>query len=201
MPTTRTFGSSFFFGVAAFGIPLGRNHHLMTSLSNRRRRRGALRAAPPAFLLRCRACPLPFSLPRPPSLPLLSRPTPRSPTRSAAAGAEAPIPKEETEQDQLSKGPFSILMRSVRNSTQVLINLRNNHKLLGRVRAFDRHCNMVLEQVKEIWSEVPPGGKKSRPVQRDRVISKMFLRGDSVIVVVSAEGARGGGGGGGGGAA
>jgi small nuclear ribonucleoprotein D2 len=83
-------------------------------------------------------------------------------------------------------------MRSVRNNTQVLINLRNNHKLLGRVRAFDRHCNMVLEQVKEIWSEVPAGGKRSRPVQRDRVISKMFLRGDSVIVVVSAEGARGG---------
>ena len=68
-------------------------------------------------------------------------------------------------------------MRSVRNNTQVLINLRNNHKLLGRVRAFDRHCNMVLEQVKEVWSEVPPGGKKSRPVTRDRVISKLFLRG------------------------
>ncbi len=117
-------------------------------------------------------------------------PLPLAPPRSATDGAA--VPKEETEQDQLSKGPFSILMRSVRNSTQVLINLRNNHKLLGRVRAFDRHCNMVLEQVKEIWSEVPPGGKKSRPVQRDRVISKMFLRGDSVIVVVSAEGARGG---------
>jgi small nuclear ribonucleoprotein D2 len=50
--------------------------------------------------------------------------------------------KEESEQDQLAKGPFSILMRSVKNNSQVLINLRNNHKLLGRVRAFDRHCNM-----------------------------------------------------------
>ena len=111
---------------------------------------------------------------------------------ASSASAAAAATKEEAEQDQLSRGPFSILMRSVKNNTQVLINLRNNHKLLGRVRAFDRHCNMVLEQVKEIWSEVPPGGKKSRPVQRDRVISKMFLRGDSVIVVVSAEGARGG---------
>jgi small nuclear ribonucleoprotein (snRNP)-like protein len=27
--------------------------------------------------------------------------------------------------------------------TQVLINCRNNKKLLGRVKAFDRHCNMV----------------------------------------------------------
>jgi small nuclear ribonucleoprotein (snRNP)-like protein len=25
---------------------------------------------------------------------------------------------------------------------QVLINCRNNHKLIARVKAFDRHCNM-----------------------------------------------------------
>ncbi len=37
---------------------------------------------------------------------------------------------------------------------QVLINCRNNKKLLGRVKAFDRHCNMVLENVKEMWTEV-----------------------------------------------
>jgi small nuclear ribonucleoprotein D2 len=96
---------------------------------------------------------------------------------ASSAAAAAAATKEETEQDQLSRGPFSILMRSVKNNTQVLINLRNNHKLLGRVRAFDRHCNMVLEQVKEVWSEVPPGAKKSRAIPKDRVISKMFLRG------------------------
>ena len=101
-----------------------------------------------------------------------------SSSSSSSAAAAAQPGKEETEQDQLSRGPFSILMRSVKNNSQVLINLRNNHKLLGRVRAFDRHCNMVLEQVKEVWSEVPPGGKKSRPIPRDRVISKMFLRGE-----------------------
>jgi small nuclear ribonucleoprotein D2 len=93
---------------------------------------------------------------------------------------------EENEQEQLSKGPLSILMRSVKNGSQVLINLRNNRKLLGRVRAFDRHCNMVLENVKELWTEGKPGGKKG-VVNRDRVVSKMFLRGDSVIVVVSGE--------------
>ena len=43
----------------------------------------------------------------------------------------------------------------------------------------------VLENVKELWKEVPPGGKK--PLTRDRVVPKMFLRGDSVIVVVSGE--------------
>ncbi|XP_020590310.1 probable small nuclear ribonucleoprotein Sm D2 [Phalaenopsis equestris] len=70
---------------------------------------------------------------------------------------------------------------------QVLINCRNNRKLLGRVRAFDRHCNMVLENVREMWTEVPKTGKgkkKALPVNKDRFISKMFLRGDSVIIVL-----------------
>ena len=58
----------------------------------------------------------------------------------------------------------------------------NNKKLLGRVKAFDRHCNMVLEGVKEMWTELPKTGKgkkNAKPVNKDRFISKMFLRGDS----------------------
>jgi small nuclear ribonucleoprotein D2 len=100
-----------------------------------------------------------------------------------AAPACSPAPDgktypEGTEHEELSKGPLSVLMKSVKNNSQVLINLRNNHKLLGRVRAFDRHCNMVLENVREMWTEVPPGGgARAKAVARDRVISKMFLRG------------------------
>jgi small nuclear ribonucleoprotein D2 len=70
---------------------------------------------------------------------------------------------------------------------QVLINCRNNKKLLGRVKAFDRHCNMVLENVQEMWTEQPKTGKgkkKAKPINKDRFISKMFLRGDSVILVL-----------------
>ena len=60
-------------------------------------------------------------------------------------------------------------------------------RLVARVKAFDRHCNMVLENVKEMWTEVPKSGrgkKGARPVNRDRFVSKMFLRGDSVILVL-----------------
>ncbi|KAJ5492099.1 Ribonucleoprotein LSM domain eukaryotic/archaea-type [Penicillium expansum] len=67
--------------------------------------------------------------------------------------------------------------------TQVLISCRNNRKLLARVKAFDRHCNMVLENVKEMWTEKPKGAK-GKGVNKDRFISKMFLRGDSVILVL-----------------
>lgn len=75
----------------------------------------------------------------------------------------------------------------MKRQTQILINCRNNHKLLGRVKAFDRHCNMVLENVKEMWTELPQAGKgkkKSKPVNKDRFISKMFIRGDSVILIL-----------------
>merc|ERR1712033_60942 len=91
------------------------------------------------------------------------------------------------EQEEFNTGPLSVLTQSVKNNTQVLINCRNNKKLLARVKAFDRHCNMVLENVKELWTEVPKAGKgkkKSKPVNKDRYISKMFLRGDSVILVL-----------------
>ena len=91
------------------------------------------------------------------------------------------------EEEEFNTGPLSILTESVRNNTQVLINCRNNKKLLGRVKAFDRHCNMVLENVKEMWTEIPRAGKgkkKAKPVNKDRYINKMFLRGDSVILVL-----------------
>lgn len=91
----------------------------------------------------------------------------------------------ELEEQEFTTGPLSVLQQAVRNSSQVLINCRNNKKLLGRVKAFDRHCNMILENVKEMWTELPKTGKgkkKAKPVNRDRYISKLFLRGDSVIL-------------------
>mmetsp|Transcript_11373 Transcript_11373/g.13025 ORF Transcript_11373/g.13025 Transcript_11373/m.13025 type:complete len:108 (-) Transcript_11373:66-389(-) len=91
------------------------------------------------------------------------------------------------DKDNVTTGPLSVLMHSVKTNSQVLINLRNNHKLLARVKAFDRHCNMVLEDVHEMWTEDPvrgKGKKKSEAVNKDRRISKMFVRGDSVIMVL-----------------
>mmetsp|Transcript_12135 Transcript_12135/g.24653 ORF Transcript_12135/g.24653 Transcript_12135/m.24653 type:complete len:109 (+) Transcript_12135:257-583(+) len=91
---------------------------------------------------------------------------------------------ERTDPDTFTSGPLSVLYTAVKSNTQVLINVRNNHKLLCRVKAFDRHCNMVLEDVKEMWQEMPKGKKKGAMVQKDRFVSKMFLRGDSVIIVL-----------------
>ena len=46
---------------------------------------------------------------------------------------------------------------------------------------------MVLENVKEMWTEAPKAAKgkaKAKSINRDRFISKMFIRGDSVILVL-----------------
>ena len=61
---------------------------------------------------------------------------------------------KELEEYDMSHGPLSLLTKAVKARTQVLISCRNNRKLLARVKAFDRHCNMVLENVKEVSSSM-----------------------------------------------
>lgn len=102
---------------------------------------------------------------------------------------------QDQEDFEFHQGPLRILSNAVQNSDSVLISLRNNHKLVAKVKAFDRHCNMVLENVKEFWYEESNSGSekqnktkstksKANKVLRERFVSKMFLRGDSVVVVL-----------------
>ncbi|ORZ14638.1 small nuclear ribonucleo protein Sm D2 [Absidia repens] len=108
---------------------------------------------------------------------------------AVATKARSEMTEEELRQQEeleFNTGPLSVLQQSVKNNNQVLISCRNNHKLLARVKAFDRHCNMVLENVKEMWTETPKTGKgtKAKAVNKDRFVSKMFLRGDTVVLVL-----------------
>uniref|UniRef100_A0A7S3L1D3 Small nuclear ribonucleoprotein Sm D2 n=1 Tax=Amphora coffeiformis TaxID=265554 RepID=A0A7S3L1D3_9STRA len=99
-----------------------------------------------------------------------------------------PPPPPSEHATDLKTGPFSVLFQAVKNNTQVLVNVRNNHKLLARVKAYDRHMNLLLEDVKEMWTEQSKGGKgrtRGTAVNKDRYVSKLFLRGDSVILIVS----------------
>ena len=93
--------------------------------------------------------------------------------------------KEVAPEETFHEGPLSVLKEAVKKNSQILIYCRNNRKILAKIRAFDRHMNMVLETVCEIWTEMSKGkGKKVLPKNRERFISKMFLRGDSVILVL-----------------
>jgi small nuclear ribonucleoprotein D2 len=55
----------------------------------------------------------------------------------------------------------------------------------GLYKHFDK--SRLLEDVKEMWTETSKGGKvaqRGTAVNKDRYVSKMFLRGDSVILIV-----------------
>lgn len=88
------------------------------------------------------------------------------------------------EEHEFAHGPLALLQQAVVDHEPVVILCRNNHKMIARVKAFDRHCNLVLENVREVWTERGRGGVAAN---KERFVSKMFLRGDSVIVVVRGE--------------
>ena len=61
-----------------------------------------------------------------------------------------PEEQEARAQEELSTSPFRVLAESVRNGMRILVNCTNNKRLLGRLKAFNRHFNMVLEEVIEM---------------------------------------------------
>ena len=67
------------------------------------------------------------------------------PIRMASKADMTPEEREAKEQEEFSTGPLRVLTDSVKNNTQVLINCRNNKKLLGRVKAFDRYVRFTLK--------------------------------------------------------
>jgi small nuclear ribonucleoprotein D2 len=76
--------------------------------------------------------------------------------------------------------PFVILSESIIKNYPLIIFLRNNKKLIGYIRGFDRHMNLLLENVKELWV-IKNFEKKN--VYHEKFFSKLILRGDSIILI------------------
>ena len=77
-------------------------------------------------------------------------------------------------------GPLKLLTESVMNYTQILIDIEGNRRLIAHVIGFDSHFNMLLEGVKEMWSETRRGILENK----ERYIAKMFLPGHNVKIIV-----------------
>ena len=100
-----------------------------------------------------------------------------------------PLGKDQKEEEKLKSGPFALLYDAVVRRQKLLIHCRNDRKLLGRLRMFDRHMNMILDGVEEIWTSPARSGKgkkRARAITKQRFIPKLLLRGDSVILAVLA---------------
>ena len=74
--------------------------------------------------------------------------------------------------------PAHCLKRSHQVQHQVLINCRNNKKLLGRVKAFDGTTTWFLRMSRKCGRK-SRSGKGRAAINKDPFISKMFLRWDS----------------------
>lgn len=72
-----------------------------------------------------------------------------------------PVEEDATgrKEEDFSTGPHSVLMMSVRENTQGLINLRNKRQLLAHMRAFDLLYDMVLENIRGMWTVERKTGK------------------------------------------
>ena len=81
---------------------------------------------------------------------------------------------------EYTEGPLKLLTESVMNYTQILIDIEGNRRLIAHVIGFDSHFNMVLTNVKEMWSETRRGILENK----ERYISKMFLPGHNMKIIV-----------------
>lgn len=80
-----------------------------------------------------------------------------------------------------SETPLCLLSRVIKENKLTVIFLRNNKKIIAKLKAFDKHFNLILENIREIWNE---HDKNRKIVFRERHIGKMILRGDSIILLL-----------------
>ncbi|ADM12480.1 small nuclear ribonucleoprotein D2 [Encephalitozoon intestinalis ATCC 50506] len=88
------------------------------------------------------------------------------------------------------KGPLSLVRRAMVKMIPVLISLRNNRKVTGKVVAYDRHYNLLVREAREFGTARGrnKGRKKRQGSEFSRKLGNVFIRGDTVILVaVGAE--------------
>ncbi|KAF2278654.1 Sm-like ribonucleoprotein [Westerdykella ornata] len=72
----------------------------------------------------------------------------------------------------------------------VVVRLRGNRELKGRLHAYDSHCNLVLGEVEETIYIVEEEEEDEQ--SHVRIVKKqsemLFVRGDSVVLIAPAEG-------------
>jgi small nuclear ribonucleoprotein D2 len=81
----------------------------------------------------------------------------------------------------MNESPLQLLSEIIINRKNVIVFTRNNKKIIGYLRAFDKHFNLIIENVREIWSS----RKKGQDMKfHERLIQKLIIRGDSVILLL-----------------
>lgn len=80
--------------------------------------------------------------------------------------------------------PLSLLEQLVESGTACVVSCRNDKKLYGVLRAYDKHFNLVLEHVRELWQDRGAVSGSMMAGVHERYIPKLFVRGDTVVFVL-----------------
>jgi len=86
-------------------------------------------------------------------------------------------------------GPFSLLKTITYSNSKIIVSSNDNHKFYGYLKGFDRHSNLFLEDVTEIWKEEikVKNRKTKKTILKEKFIPKMFFRGDSIIMIAKLD--------------
>lgn len=66
------------------------------------------------------------------------------------------------------------MLNTARNKT-VMIDLKNGHRYIGKLKAFDIHVNIVLENAEEQYED-----------EMKRKLGTIFIRGDTITTISPA---------------
>ncbi|KAF1965935.1 like-Sm ribonucleo protein [Bimuria novae-zelandiae CBS 107.79] len=92
------------------------------------------------------------------------------------------------ERDEASNEPLDLVRLCI--DEIVIVKLRGDRELKGRLHAYDSHCNLVLGDVEETIFVAEEEEEDQEP--RVRTVKKksemLFVRGDSVVLIAPHEG-------------
>ncbi len=100
---------------------------------------------------------------------------PRSKTSANVIGSEPDGVSSATVKAMNAGRPMELLQNSI--GAQVLVELKGNRKIRGRLLGYDQHLNLVLEGADEI--SIDPETNEETVTH----IANMILRGDNVVIV------------------
>lgn len=109
-----------------------------------------------------------------------SEPPKKAPRTEGTATASSSVHQKKEDID-LKNGPFSVLNSAMENGTQVIVRCRFDKMLIGYVRAFDKHFNLLLTKVNEVSNSSDESDMKHRS------FNCVVLRGDSVVYVLKLQ--------------
>ncbi|KAL0488515.1 small nuclear ribonucleoprotein D2 [Acrasis kona] len=107
--------------------------------------------------------------------------------------------------ESFEKGPLNLLVRCFIDKSIITVHVRRERdcfaKCTGVICAFDKHMNLILNNVKEVYDEIEvtykkqklidpinhPGRNRKRAVkvhvQKTRMFVQLFIKGSSIILI------------------